>query len=157
MINGTSKLYIVTKILIEGVITMSIIHVRYIIACERTIEHSVNNVDFIGVFEAKSIPEVPTKCDFSIVICFEYLTNKNTAPEVTIRLINPEGNIMAKELEIKLDEQKDMHERERIISVITVQLPNFPVNEEGFYRFQVLDGTNMISEQVVLFELGVIK
>lgn len=133
---------------------MSNVHVRYIIPCDDTIENSVNNIDFIGVFEAKKLSEIPSKYDFSIVISFEYLTEGNIVPEVTIRLINPKGNFMSKELKLELDAADNANKQERIISVITVRLPNFPINEEGFYRIQVLDGIDIIAEQSILFELG---
>lgn len=136
---------------------MKNVHVRYIVACEDTVEHKLNQVDFIGVFEGKYLSEIPTKYEFSVVISFKYITQVESVPEVSIRLINPAGMVMAKELLVKLNAQKDINERERIISVITIHLPNFPINEEGIYSFQVLKENELIAEQSVLFELEEVK
>jgi len=131
---------------------MGKVFTRYLLTCDEVVEHKNGNLDFINVFESKILSDFPTKLNFVLMLAVEYNLKYKENRELKIDIILPDKTIKGNSLIIILNEDDNTDdENELFVAINQINIPNFPIDEEGQYTFVASYNEKVIGRHSVLF------
>lgn len=128
---------------------MGFVFVKYIIACEKIVQHKDNTMTFEKVFEKKYLKSIEEDLNFELIIVIEHSLSRKEDRNIRLNILGPNGKSLEfNDFTLELDSSK---KNSSMTTSTIINLMGLNIYKEGLHSIVAYHEDEVISKYDISF------